>query len=613
MQSFNTLWTIYSITLAGYFILTKVSYAGVITTDSSTSGVTSDVTYDNDDDVTYDNDEQTTMKIIKLWPNGIIPYLMPDDMYDTEQKGRILSGMKRWEYKTCIKFVPWTDQLQNELGETRYIKFFSAGSCFSRTGLETFQPQLFGLGKGCLKMFTIIHELGHSIGMVHTMERIDRDLYIDINYDNINEASRRNFDTTLSRDILYNTYNTPYDYKSIMHYGVKSWSKNKLPTMVTKDPAYQHIIGKVNDVSFYDALYVNRAYNCSRKCPVAFLDICKHGGFLGGPDCRCICQDGYAGQFCEVALSGFQHIVEWQCQKGWSFHEGKCYQFVTDKIISHDRAKTSCMLANSTLVTFKGRPEMEWMNHKVSETTSMTGKQTFWIGMIKEQDTSTEFKWLDGTIVNTNIVSVTDKVGKEHYGCAKFNGETVSIDNCTIDEDNGYICEKDFDSTCGGRYMVHEDIVTIQTPGFPNGFPPDIACTYILQTNEDSRIRVKFDTFNLDTRGSDVLDVLLNNDVTSEKQSYTKTSLNGQTLESDGNLVILEFKSDSRISIAGFKATVTEIKSAAATTVSPYPLLKALYNVFDNKQADNNDKIDSMIFLKEIFNIFNSLTFSDLF
>lgn len=70
-------------------------------------------------------------------------------------------------------------------------------------------------------MYTVIHELGHTVGLVHEMERADRDMYIDVIYDNINPASVGNFDTTAMKNMTYKLYRTPYDYKSIMHYGPK--------------------------------------------------------------------------------------------------------------------------------------------------------------------------------------------------------------------------------------------------------------------------------------------------------------------------------------------------------------------------------------------------------
>jgi len=45
---------------------------------------------------------------------------------------------------------------------------------------------------------------------------------------------------------VYNrdTLGLPYDFFSIMHYGKYDFSKNKLPTIITKDPTYEELIGR---------------------------------------------------------------------------------------------------------------------------------------------------------------------------------------------------------------------------------------------------------------------------------------------------------------------------------------------------------------------------------
>lgn len=44
---------------------------------------------------------------------------------------------------------------------------------------------------------------------------------------------------------------------------LQAYSGNGGITMVTKDPAYNSLIGQAGDVSFYDAMFVNSAYNCT--------------------------------------------------------------------------------------------------------------------------------------------------------------------------------------------------------------------------------------------------------------------------------------------------------------------------------------------------------------
>lgn len=71
------------------------------------------------------------------------------------------------------------------------------------------------------KIPSIVHELGHALGMIHPMSRDDRDQYITLRAENINNGSDRNFLSISDRGYMYFTYGVPYDYKSIMHYNAK--------------------------------------------------------------------------------------------------------------------------------------------------------------------------------------------------------------------------------------------------------------------------------------------------------------------------------------------------------------------------------------------------------
>ena len=59
----------------------------------------------------------------------------------------------------------------------------------------------------------------HTLGFLHEHTRMDRDKYKKINFDNIEESKKNNFRKYNGTQI--NTYNLPYDYTSIMHYGPK--------------------------------------------------------------------------------------------------------------------------------------------------------------------------------------------------------------------------------------------------------------------------------------------------------------------------------------------------------------------------------------------------------
>lgn len=82
-------------------------------------------------------------------------------------------------------------------------------------------------GSGSCTVATILHEMGHTIGLFHEMIRSDRDTYVDVMYNNIIKGSRLNFDPPPD-----NTENlTLYDYASIMHYIPFAFSRNGGPAI----------------------------------------------------------------------------------------------------------------------------------------------------------------------------------------------------------------------------------------------------------------------------------------------------------------------------------------------------------------------------------------------
>ena len=73
----------------------------------------------------------------------------------------------------------------------------------------------------------MLHELGHTLGMGHEQNRRDRDQYVIVVEDNIEEGFGYAFGKMeASRDC------TPYDYGSIMHYGKNNFSRDGDPTLL---------------------------------------------------------------------------------------------------------------------------------------------------------------------------------------------------------------------------------------------------------------------------------------------------------------------------------------------------------------------------------------------
>ena len=60
------------------------------------------------------------------------------------------------------------------------------------------------------------------------------------------------------------TYNTSYDYLSMMHYSWNAFAINEsFPTIVTTNATYQYHIGQDTGFSMTDVEEINAIYNCS--------------------------------------------------------------------------------------------------------------------------------------------------------------------------------------------------------------------------------------------------------------------------------------------------------------------------------------------------------------
>ena len=109
---------------------------------------------------------------------------------------------------------------------------------------------------------SIIHELGHVLGLWHQHVRPDRGSYIELLWDNIRPEARMAFD--ILPLIHLKTFHIKYDYGSIMHYSTFAFSRNKRPTMLPKK-VHNETIGQRLRPSQSDYLEIRFLYRC-QKC-----------------------------------------------------------------------------------------------------------------------------------------------------------------------------------------------------------------------------------------------------------------------------------------------------------------------------------------------------------
>uniref|UniRef100_A0A0K0F4F2 Metalloendopeptidase n=1 Tax=Strongyloides venezuelensis TaxID=75913 RepID=A0A0K0F4F2_STRVS len=203
--------------------------------------------------------------------------------------------LKKIENNTCITFQEYTSLNT----DTEGIFFEESMFCSSYVGLaEVNKSQTVNLTYYCTQnKGNVLHEVGHALGLLHEQCRTDRDKYVTVDFSNINNRQKVNFEIPVGPYYNYSTY---YDYGSIMHYGPYDFASNSWRKVLSSKlhEEYDRMMGQRSYMTFNDHKKINLLF-CSKCNKTKEKVECLNGGYIDFKNCsRCICPFGYTGDSC---------------------------------------------------------------------------------------------------------------------------------------------------------------------------------------------------------------------------------------------------------------------------------------------------------------------------
>jgi hypothetical protein len=177
-----------------------------------------------------------------------------------------MDAIAHWTSKTALNFTACPDA--DEEGQCcapcgEYVHFVKMNGCWSTVGREigkcTSGGQALSVGEDC-DVGAVIHEIGHAVGLIHEHVRPDRDKFVRVLKKNIIPEHLPDFEKESNADYTL----SGYDFQSIMHYGLFTFSRNAFSTLVPLDngkPNPNIPIGQRTTLSDGDIASVHRMYS----------------------------------------------------------------------------------------------------------------------------------------------------------------------------------------------------------------------------------------------------------------------------------------------------------------------------------------------------------------
>lgn len=186
-------------------------------------------------------------RTVSRWPNGKVRYWIHHSCGRMCQKAIAKAISAITQQVPCVTFT------KTRSGHYIHVKADKRG-CFATIGYSGWRRQVLNLGNGCETKGIAIHEFFHSLGIHHEHQRPDRDHFVTVYWNNIENSWKPQYriNSGMSTKVSY-------DYLSIMHYP----DTNQMQPKNSKAKAY---MGQRFQMSEIDARLLCGFYGCSARC-----------------------------------------------------------------------------------------------------------------------------------------------------------------------------------------------------------------------------------------------------------------------------------------------------------------------------------------------------------
>lgn len=179
---------------------------------------------------------------VNRW-DSIVPYVIDSDL-----------EFRRNDIETAINIIESSTNARLrsfQPGDRDWVIFQLGSGCSSFIGRRG-GGQAINLAPGC-SIGSIMHEILHALGGHHEHTRPDRDSFVRVNFENIQQGTVNNFIISATAQGV-----GPYDYNSIMHYPRTGFSSNGQDTITPLNPSA--VIGQRTrltngDIQTFNTLY----------------------------------------------------------------------------------------------------------------------------------------------------------------------------------------------------------------------------------------------------------------------------------------------------------------------------------------------------------------------